>query len=87
MILQGTSHASLLKTAFRWQPARRSVRCRRRWSAGVGRAEPRPADTVMMLGPHPPVCLSSIVVGAAHRGGQHTDGVFDNININLLWFS
>ncbi|MFG1995291.1 topology modulation protein [Actinoplanes sp. NPDC048988] len=43
------------------------------------------ADTIIVLDPHPLVCLAGIAVRRLrYRGGQHADGVYDRITIDVL---
>jgi adenylate kinase family enzyme len=48
------------------------------------------ADTIIVLDPHPVVCLLGILTRRwRYRGGQHADGVFDRITLEFLgyvWF-
>jgi adenylate kinase family enzyme len=48
------------------------------------------ADTIIVLDPHPVVCLLGILTRRLrYRGGQHADGVFDRITLDVLryvWF-
>lgn len=46
------------------------------------------ADTIIVLDPHPFVCLLGILRRRRHyRGGQHLDGVFDKITAGFLWYA
>ncbi|MFI1996944.1 topology modulation protein [Actinoplanes sp. NPDC020271] len=45
------------------------------------------ADTVIVVDPHPLVCLLGILQRRLrYRGGRHPDGVFDRINASFLWY-
>ncbi|BCY11037.1 topology modulation protein [Actinoplanes sp. L3-i22] len=45
------------------------------------------ADTVIVVDPHPLVCLLGILQRRLrYRGGRHPDGVFDRINGSFLWY-
>ncbi|MET8149046.1 topology modulation protein [Actinoplanes sp. NPDC049668] len=45
------------------------------------------ADTIIVLDPHPLVCLLGILRRRLrYRGGQHPDGVFDKITAGFLWY-
>jgi adenylate kinase family enzyme len=46
------------------------------------------ADTIILLDPHPLVCLAGIAVRRLrYRGGQHADGVYDRITIDVLRYA
>ncbi len=43
------------------------------------------ADTIIVLDPHPVVCLTGILRRRLrYRGGQHTDGVYDRISPEVV---
>lgn len=43
------------------------------------------ADTIIVLDPHPLVCLAGITSRRLrYRGGQHADGVYDRITLDFL---
>jgi adenylate kinase family enzyme len=43
------------------------------------------ADTIILLDPHPLVCLAGIAARRLrYRGGQHPDGVYDRITLEFL---
>ena len=43
------------------------------------------ADTIIVLAPHPVVCLTGILRRRLrYRGGQHSDGVYDRITLQFL---
>lgn len=43
------------------------------------------ADTIILLDPHPLVCLAGIAARRwRYRGGQHDDGVFDRISAEVV---
>lgn len=45
------------------------------------------ADTVIVVDPHPLMCLWGILQRRwRYRGGQHPGGVFDRINGSFLWY-
>ena len=46
------------------------------------------ADTIILLDPHPLVCLAGIAFRRLrYRGGQHADGVYDRITIDVLRYA
>lgn len=43
------------------------------------------ADTIIVLDPHPLVCLAGILRRRLrYRGGQHTDGVYDRLSVEVV---
>jgi adenylate kinase family enzyme len=45
------------------------------------------ADTVIVVDPHPLVCLLGILQRRLrYRGGRHPDGVYDRITVSFLWY-
>ena len=43
------------------------------------------ADTIIVLGPHPLVCLAGVLRRRLrYRGGQHADGVYDRISMAFV---
>ncbi|GGK79390.1 topology modulation protein [Mangrovihabitans endophyticus] len=46
------------------------------------------ADTIIVLDPHPLVCLTGIAARRLrYRGGQHADGVYDRITLEVLTYA
>ena len=46
------------------------------------------ADMIILLDPHPLVCLAGIAVWRLrYRGGQYADGVYDRITIDVLRYA
>lgn len=46
------------------------------------------ADTIIVLDPHPLVCLAGIAARRLrYRGGQHADGVYDRVTLEVLKYA
>jgi adenylate kinase family enzyme len=46
------------------------------------------ADTIIVLDPHPLICLAGILARRLrYRGGQHADGVFDRITAEVVRYN
>ncbi|MEV4708696.1 topology modulation protein [Actinoplanes sp. NPDC049316] len=46
------------------------------------------ADTIILLDPHPLRCLTGIALRRLrYRGGQHADGVYDRITLDVLRYA